>query len=103
MAQALPSTWFEPLDVLGFAHEAVDEARRSVDTLAAARGVDLVASSSTARVVAALGAAEHLRVAGHTPATWAPLSGFFAARDGWVRTHGNYPHHAAALLAALGV
>lgn len=103
MAQALPSTWFEPLDVLGFAHEAVDEAQRSVDALASARGVDLVGSSSTARVVAALGAAEHLRVAGHTPATWAPLSGFFAARDGWVRTHGNYPHHAAALLAALGV
>jgi hypothetical protein len=32
-----------------------------------------------------------------------PSSAFFAARDGWVRTHGNYGHHRAALLRALGV
>lgn len=34
---------------------------------------------------------------------WAPLSGFFPARDGWVRTHGNYPHHRVRLSAALGL
>lgn len=28
---------------------------------------------------------------------FAPLSGFFRTRDGWVRTHANYPHHARAL------
>ena len=32
-----------------------------------------------------------------TPAAWAPLSGFWKASDGWVRTHGNYPHHAERL------
>lgn len=34
---------------------------------------------------------------------FAPLSRFWATADGWVRTHANYPHHRAALLAALGL
>ena len=34
---------------------------------------------------------------------FAPLSGFFAAADGWVRTHANYPHHRTRLLDALGL
>jgi crotonobetainyl-CoA:carnitine CoA-transferase CaiB-like acyl-CoA transferase len=34
---------------------------------------------------------------------FAPLSGFFAASDGWVRTHANYPHHRMRLLRALGL
>jgi crotonobetainyl-CoA:carnitine CoA-transferase CaiB-like acyl-CoA transferase len=32
---------------------------------------------------------------------FAPLSGFFRTRDGWVRTHANYPHHERALRRAL--
>ena len=32
---------------------------------------------------------------------FAPLSGFFPTRDGWVRTHANYPHHRERLLRAL--
>jgi CoA-transferase family III len=37
------------------------------------------------------------------PAGFAPLSRFVqCARGGWARTHGNYPHHAAALTRALG-
>jgi crotonobetainyl-CoA:carnitine CoA-transferase CaiB-like acyl-CoA transferase len=34
---------------------------------------------------------------------FAPLSGFFEARDGWVRTHANYPHHRTRLLRALAL
>jgi crotonobetainyl-CoA:carnitine CoA-transferase CaiB-like acyl-CoA transferase len=34
---------------------------------------------------------------------FAPLSRFWRARDGWVRTHANYPWHRSALLDALGV
>ena len=34
---------------------------------------------------------------------FAPLSRFWPAADGWVRTHGNYPWHRAALASALGV
>ncbi|MFK3733608.1 CoA transferase [Streptomyces sp. NPDC088090] len=44
----------------------------------------------------------HLRVDGRAPVSFAPLSRFWRASDGWVRTHANYPHHRAALLAALG-
>jgi hypothetical protein len=35
-------------------------------------------------------------------AGFAPLSRFFAAADGWVRTHANYPWHRQALVDALG-
>ena len=34
---------------------------------------------------------------------FAPLSRFWPAADGWVRTHGNYPWHRDALASALGV
>lgn len=37
------------------------------------------------------------------PTVWAPLSGFWQAADGWIRTHGNYPHHAAALRRAFAL
>ncbi|MFD8457493.1 CoA transferase [Streptomyces antimycoticus] len=45
----------------------------------------------------------HLRIDGRRPTNFAPLSGFWRAADGWVRTHANYPHHRARLLAALGL
>ncbi|WP_017588210.1 CoA transferase [Nocardiopsis ganjiahuensis] len=45
----------------------------------------------------------HLLVDGRKPTPFAPLSGFWEAADGWVRTHANYPHHRARLLAALGL
>ena len=34
---------------------------------------------------------------------FAPLSGFFRAQDGWVRTHANYPHHRERLRRALAL
>lgn len=46
----------------------------------------------------------HLRIDGRPGDTFAPLSRFWPSADGgWVRTHANYPHHRARLLAALGV
>jgi crotonobetainyl-CoA:carnitine CoA-transferase CaiB-like acyl-CoA transferase len=33
---------------------------------------------------------------------FAPLSRFFRTADGWLRLHGNYPHHRAAALRVLG-
>ncbi|MFJ8633151.1 CoA transferase [Streptomyces sp. NPDC093568] len=45
----------------------------------------------------------HLLVDGRKPVSFAPLSRFWRTSDGWVRTHANYPHHRARLLAALGV
>ncbi|MCO4694810.1 CoA transferase [Streptomyces sp. RO-S4] len=44
----------------------------------------------------------HLRIDGRAPENFAPLSRFWRTADGWVRTHANYPHHRARLLAALG-
>ncbi|MEV3991581.1 CoA transferase [Streptomyces sp. NPDC049837] len=44
-----------------------------------------------------------VRVDGRAWTTFAPLSRFWRAADGWVRTHANYPHHRARLLAALGL
>ncbi|MEV7607843.1 CoA transferase [Microbacterium sp. NPDC089320] len=44
-----------------------------------------------------------LTVDGRAPDVWSPYSGFFRASDGWIRTHGNYPHHAQRLLTGLGL
>lgn len=46
---------------------------------------------------------ELLRIDGKPIEGFAPLSGFWATADGWLRTHCNYPHHRAALIKALGL
>jgi crotonobetainyl-CoA:carnitine CoA-transferase CaiB-like acyl-CoA transferase len=80
--------------------------------LAAARNSaaqrDPVAIASTVRVdplrVAASFRGDRLiRLDGQSFPSFAPPSGFFRTRDGWLRTHANYPHHRARLLAALGL
>lgn len=53
------------------------------------------------RVAVAYTSERWIRVDGSQPVAFAPLSGYFRTRDGWVRTHANYPHHAAALRDAL--
>jgi crotonobetainyl-CoA:carnitine CoA-transferase CaiB-like acyl-CoA transferase len=54
-------------------------------------------------VAAAFRSEAFLRLNGApTGAGFAPLSRFWPTRDGWVRTHGNYPWHREALLRALG-
>ncbi|MBJ3812904.1 CoA transferase [Streptomyces flavofungini] len=54
-------------------------------------------------VAAAFTSERQLLVNGRAPESFAPLSRFWRAADGWVRTHANYPHHRARLLAALGL
>ncbi|QNP73496.1 CoA transferase [Streptomyces roseirectus] len=54
-------------------------------------------------VAAAFVSERHLLVGGRAPVSFAPLSRFWRTRDGWVRTHANYPHHRARLLRALDV
>lgn len=53
------------------------------------------------RVAASFGSEQLMRIDGARVSGFAPMSGFFAASDGWVRTHANYPHHRSRLLAAL--
>ncbi len=55
------------------------------------------------RVAVAFTSERWLRVDGAQPVAFAPFSGFFRTSDGWVRTHGNYPHHAAALASGLSL
>ncbi|MGW5381893.1 CoA transferase [Nocardia sp. NPDC003963] len=54
-----------------------------------------------ARIAASFSSDRLLRIGGEPVAGFAELSGFFPTFDGWVRTHANYPHHRAGLLAAL--
>ncbi|GGP87359.1 CoA transferase [Streptosporangium pseudovulgare] len=56
-----------------------------------------------AAVATAFVSERHLLINGRTPVSFAPLSGFWRAADGWVRTHANYPHHRSRLLNALGI
>ncbi|AQA21865.1 coA-transferase III family protein [Rhodococcus sp. MTM3W5.2] len=53
------------------------------------------------RIAASFAGDKAMRIDGAPVSGFAPLSGFFAAADGWVRTHANYPHHHARLLRAL--
>jgi crotonobetainyl-CoA:carnitine CoA-transferase CaiB-like acyl-CoA transferase len=56
-----------------------------------------------AHVAAAVRSETHLQVNGRSFGSgFAPLSRFWPAADGWVRTHSNYPWHQQALLRALG-
>ncbi|MEU6849483.1 CoA transferase [Actinacidiphila alni] len=54
-------------------------------------------------VATAFTSERHLLIDGRPGATFAPLSRFWPTADGWIRTHANYPHHRARLLAALGL
>src|SRR5206468_7788020 len=55
------------------------------------------------RVSAAFRSDRLLRVDGRAMNGFAELSRFWPTSDGWVRTHGNYRHHRARLLSALGL
>ncbi|SBS71444.1 CoA transferase [uncultured Microbacterium sp.] len=86
------------LDVGGLAAASVLAATR-----AAARLTGGEPRLDPVRIATAYSSERHLRIDGAQPTAFAELSGFFRTADGWVRTHGNYPHHAAALRRALGL
>ncbi|TVL92956.1 CoA transferase [Streptomyces sp. SAJ15] len=56
-----------------------------------------------AAVATAFASERLLLIEGRAPTVFAPLSRYWRTADGWVRTHANYPHHRARLLAALGL
>ena len=76
---------------------AADRLRQAMDL--PRRAIEI----SAERVAAAVSSDRLLRVDGRPIDGFAPLSGFFATADGWIRTHANYPHHRRRLLAALGL
>lgn len=103
MTDDAPRWWGGPLDTERLATESVEAAADAVRRLAQARRQRCDVSTPLALVAASFAAIDHLRVAGRPAQGWAPLSGFVRACDGWVRLHGNYPHHADAITRALGV
>lgn len=86
------------LPVLDLAVASVTAVR---DAAARAGGFDAGPPPDPERVAAAFASDRLLRLDGAPVDGFAPLSGFFRAADGWVRTHANYPHHRARLLALL--
>ncbi|MDQ0258958.1 CoA transferase [Sinomonas atrocyanea] len=102
-----PRTWWAgALDVEGLALGSLGALIAALASLAEARGEAAGGSrlaTSSALAAASFDSIRRLRVDGKAPDIWAPMSGFRRARDGWVRLHANYPHHAQALLAGLGI
>lgn len=100
--QAPGVLWDCPLDVSGLAWDSVQHAVTAAKGVRAASASGHTLDTSPDLVASSFAAIEHLRVDGRRPQAWAPLSGFFTAADGWVRLHGNYPHHARAIVDAFG-
>ncbi|PWH06035.1 CoA transferase [Brachybacterium endophyticum] len=102
MASPVIPAWSGPLDVGFLAMQSVSRAVDATRSLARARGLDVQVDTTPALVESSYAAIDHLRVDGTPVEAWGPLSGFFAAADGWVRLHGNYPHHLRAIASAVG-
>ncbi|WEK14069.1 MAG: CoA transferase [Candidatus Microbacterium phytovorans] len=83
--------------VLGLAVAAVSAANAAAARLAGRPASDV----DPDRVAVAYSSERWFRLDARQPRAFAPESAFFPTRDGWVRTHATYPHHARALLAAL--
>ncbi|GAB3864336.1 CoA transferase [Nocardioides maradonensis] len=98
----MTSAWLAAtLPVLDLAEMSV----RAVGAAAVRAGASeaVAAAPEPERLAASFGSDRLFRDGGRQVDAFAPLSGFFEAADGWVRTHGNYPHHAARLAAVLGL
>ena len=95
--------WAGPLDVEGLALGSLQMLATAVASYAASAGRRAGISFDSAGVAAAFASFAHLRINNQPIQGFAPLSGFRRTADGWVRLHANYPHHEAALRAALEV
>ncbi len=99
-----PATWWAgPLDVEDLLRSSIRLALAAAAEVGAARGRPVDLSSSAELVAANAGSYLHLLIDGRPLTPFADLSGFFETADGWVRLHGNYPHHALALERELGI
>ncbi|MFE9692103.1 CoA transferase [Micromonospora sp. NPDC005806] len=93
------------LPVTDLAVACVAAAGLAAAELARARGHDPTGplTVDSRAVAVAFTSERHLRLDGRPFTGFAPLSRFWPAADGWVRTHANYPHHRDRLLAGLGL
>lgn len=93
------------LPVADMAAGAVAASLLAASALLAQRNAEPVGTVwlDTDHVAAAFRSERHARVDGRpVGASFAPLSRFWTARDGWIRTHANYAWHEARLLSVLG-
>lgn len=99
--------WSSNLRVGELAADSVAHSTLAITLIAADRAHTRPSAASVTvdpeRVAASFGSEKLFRVDNLAPTIWAPLSGFWRVSDGWVRTHGNYPHHAERLAAILGI
>lgn len=72
-------------------------------SLASRPDVPALAAPDPERIAMAYRSDRFFRIDGQVQSVWSPYSGFWAASDGWVRTHGNYAHHARGLREALAL
>lgn len=94
------------LDVAGLVAASVTTAVAQVHQVMVERGLRGTAPAVVldgARLTTSVRSDRYFRLNGQPVDAWAPLSGFWQAGDGWVRTHGNYPHHAARLRQVLAL
>jgi hypothetical protein len=100
-----PASLSSTLDVENCAVASVAACLVAAADLAQARsGHRPRVSLDRAHVAAVMRSEKWLRDAdGHGTEGFAPLSRFWRAADGWVRTHANYPWHRKALLASFNI
>ncbi|WP_417510463.1 CoA transferase [Microbacterium sp.] len=67
------------------------------------RAIDQSDHADPDRIAVAYRSDRVLLIDDDAPSVWSPFSGFWRASDGWLRTHGNYAHHASALCRALAL
>lgn len=100
LRRLLPSA----LDVAGLASRSVADFAGAINAhLVAAGNAPRQWNLDADRIAAAYGSDRLLRQHGEPVQMFAELSGFFRARDGWIRTHANYPHHRRRLCRATGL
>ena len=76
-------------------------ARTSIAAALLAAGIGRPPILDSDRIAWAYRSDRLLLIDGAAPEVWSPYSGFWMSADGWIRTHGNYPHHRQALLVGL--
>lgn len=98
----MPNVLAATLPVLALATASI-EAVRTAAVAAGATGRIATEPPDPQRIAAGFGSDKLFRQNGSPASAFAPASGFFEAADGWVRTHANYPHHAARLAGLLDI
>lgn len=94
--------WPGQLPVHEVSVRSVQAAASAARLLARVRGRHTDVVADPVATVHAFNSQTQLRVDGRAPVSFAPLSGYFPTQDGWIRLHGNYPHHRAVLSRVLG-